>query len=256
MIHPSAIIHPDAKIGSNISVGAFSIIDANVTLEDNCTIDPHVWLTSHTYIGQNNHIGFGSHIGGNPQDSSFNTSINSGVTIGDNNTIREHVTIHRSTNEGGQTIVGHNNMLMVNSHLAHDVQLGNNNHLANAVLIAGHIHIGNNCFLGGGAGFHQFLKIGDYAICQGNAAISKDIPPYCMAHGQNQLAGLNVIGLRRAGLDATQRKEIKSAYNLLFKSKLSMSEALEKAEELEWSEQAQLLINAAKFPSRKGIMMT
>lgn len=255
MIHPTAIVHPDAKIGNNVSIGAFSIIDANVTIGDNCTIDPHAWVTGHTTLGEGNFIGFGSHIGGNPQDTSFDTSIVSGVKIGNNNTIREHVTIHRSTSAGEFTIVGDGNMLMINSHLAHDVLLGNNNNLANSVLIAGHIHIGSNCFLGGGSGFHQFIKIGDYALCQGNAAISKDIPPYCMVHGQNNLAGLNVIGLRRAGFDASQRKEVKAAYNLLFKSNFSMSEALAEADKTSWSDQANLLLDAARTPSRKGMIM-
>ncbi|MFC5051581.1 acyl-ACP--UDP-N-acetylglucosamine O-acyltransferase [Rubritalea spongiae] len=255
MIHPTAIIHPDAKIGNNVSIGAFTIIDANVSIGENCTIDPHVWLTGHTTLGENNFVGFGSHIGGDPQDVSFEKSTSSGVKIGKNNTIREHVTVHRSTSENGFTVIGNNNMLMINSHLAHDVHLGSNNNLANSVLIAGHIRIGSNCFLGGGAGFHQFIKIGDYAICQGNAAITKDIPPYCMAHGQNHLAGLNVIGLRRAGFNGDQRKEIKSLYNLLFKSGLGMTEALRQADEQRWSSEAQLLLNAAKQPSRKGIMM-
>lgn len=255
MIHPSAIIHPDAKIGNNVSIGAFTIIDADVSIGDNCTIDPHVWITGLTSLGEGNFIGFGSHIGGNPQDTSFDTATVSGVQIGNNNTIREHVTIHRSTSEGGFTTLGDNNMLMINSHLAHDVHVGSNNNLANSVLIAGHITIGSNCFLGGGAGFHQFINIGDYALCQGNAAISKDIPPYCMAHGQNSLAGLNVIGLRRAGFDAEQRKEVKKAYNLLFKSDLSMTEALAESEKSQWSEKASLLIQAAKSPSRKGILM-
>ena len=256
MIHPSAIIHPDATIGNNVSIGAFSIIDENVTLGDHCTIDPHAWITGHTTLGEHNFVGFGSHVGGNPQDTSFDKSIKSGIRIGNHNTIREHVTIHRSTSEGGFTSIGDNNMLMINSHLAHDVTIGDNNNLANGVLVAGHIHIGSNCFLGGGAGFHQFIKIGDYAICQGNAAITKDIPPYCMAHGQNNLAGLNVIGLRRAGFNAEQRKELKSAYNLLFKGGMSMSDALAEADQHTWADHTLLLINAAKNPSRKGIMMT
>ncbi len=256
MIHPTAIIHPDATIGSNVSIGAFTIIDADVCIGDNCTIDPHVWISGQTTLGKKNFIGFGSHIGGNPQDSTFDKSINSGVTIGDNNTIREYVTIHRSTSEGGLTTVGNDNMFMINSHLAHDVQVGDFNNLANNVLIAGHVQLGSYCFLGGGAGFHQFLKIGDYALCQGNGSISKDIPPYCLAHGHNNLAGLNIIGLRRAGLNAEQRKEIKSAYNLLFKSDMSMTDALKEADQRTWSERTLLLINAAKSPSRKGIMMT
>jgi len=255
MIHPTAIIHPDATIGSNVSIGAFTIIDADVTLGDDCTIDPHVWISGNTTLGNKNFVGFGSHIGGNPQDSSFDKSIKSGVIIGMSNTIREHVTIHRSTSENGFTVIGDDNMLMVNCHLAHDVQVGDSNILANNLLVAGHVQIGSFCFLGGGAGFHQFLKIGDYSFCQGNASLSKDIPPYCMVHSQNQLVGLNVIGLRRAGFNGEQRKEIKSAYSLLFKSGMSMTDALAEADQRNWEEHTLVLINAAKNPSRKGIMM-
>lgn len=254
-IHPTAIVHPEATIGANVTIGAFSIVDANVTIGDGCKIDPHVWVAGKTVLGKNNFVGFGSHIGGDPQDISFDKSIDSGVIIGENNTIREHVTIHRSTSAGGNTTIGDNNMLMINSHLAHDVQMGSYNNLANAVLMAGHIHIGNYCFFGGGSVFHQFIHIGDYSITQGNAAISKDIPPYCLTHGHNQLAGLNAIGLKRAGFPPELRKEIKSLYSLLFKSGKGLREAVEIASTQNNSTEAEILLNAAKAPSRKGLMM-
>lgn len=255
MIHPTAIISPEAKIGQNVSIGAFSIIDATVTIGDHCTIDPHVWITGKTVIGEHNFIGYGSQIGGLPQDTSFDPSTDSGTIIGNHNTIREHVTIHRSTAAGKNTSVGDKNFLMINTHLAHDVQIGNHNTIANNCMLAGHIHMGSFCFLGGGAGFHQFIKIGDYAIVQGNASISKDIPPYCMAHAYNQLAGLNVIGLRRAGFDATTRAEIKQAYKLLFDSGHTMTDALAASADQTWSDASQILFEAAKNPSRKGILM-
>lgn len=255
MIHPTAIISPDATIGKNVSIGAFSIIDAAVTIGDHCTIDPHVWITGKTVIGEHNFIGYGSQIGGLPQDTSFDPTTDSGTLIGNHNTIRENVTIHRSTAAGKNTTVGDHNFLMINSHLAHDVSMGDRNTIANNVMLAGHIHMGSFCFLGGGAGFHQFIKIGDYAIVQGNASISKDVPPYCMAHAYNRLAGLNVIGLRRAGFDSATRAEIKQAYKLLFDSDLTVTDALAACESQSWSEAAATLFDAAKNPSRKGIIM-
>ena len=255
MIHPTAIIDPSATLGKNVSVGAFSIIDANVTIGDNCKIDPHVWIANQSTLGSDNFVGYGSHIGGDPQDHSFDSSIESFVKIGDHNTIREHVTINRSTSAGGATTMGDHNMLMINSHLAHDVQMGDHNILANAVLLAGHIQLGNHAFLGGGAGFHQFIKIGDYAMSQGNAAISKDIPPYAMVHGQNQLGGLNAIALRRAGFAPKTRSEIKELFKLLFKSEHNMAEALTECQKQSWSPAAQALIDSVTTPSKKGVMM-
>lgn len=255
MIHPTAVISPEARIGENVSIGAYSIIDAEACIGDNCTIDPHVWIAGKTTLGEHNFIGFGSQIGGNPQDHSFDPSTDSGTVIGNHNTIRENVTINRSTHSGENTTIGDRNFLMVGAHLAHDVVMGHHNTLANNVMIAGHIQLGDHIFLGGGAGFHQFIHIGSYAISQGNASISKDVPPYCMVHGQNHLAGLNVIGLRRAGFSAPQRQEMKRAYNLLFKSGLSMSDALQACEKQEWSSKAEVLIEAARQPSRKGVLM-
>ncbi|SHJ92789.1 acyl-[acyl-carrier-protein]--UDP-N-acetylglucosamine O-acyltransferase [Rubritalea squalenifaciens DSM 18772] len=256
MHHPSAIISPEATIGENVSIGAFSIIEAGVTIGDNTTIDPHVWVTGKTIIGKENLIGFGSHIGGLPQDHSFDPSTDSGTIIGDNNSIRENVTIHRSTKAGENTVIGNHNFLMVGTHLAHDVTLGDHNVIANNCMLAGHITVGNRTFLGGGAGFHQFINIGDYAISQGNAAISKDIPPYCMCHGQNKLAGLNIIGLRRSGFDAKQRENIKKAYDILFRRGLSINEAIKQCKELgEWTEAALKLIDACESPSRKGVLV-
>lgn len=256
MHHPTAIVSPTASIGENVSIGAFSIIEENVTIGNNTTIEPHVWITGKTVIGKNNFIGYGSVIGGLPQDHSFDPATDSGTVIGDNNTIRENVTVHRSTAAGKNTVIGNHNFLMVGTHLAHDVTMGDHNVIANNCMLAGHITMGNRTFMGGGAGFHQFIKIGDYAIAQGNAAISKDIPPYCMCHGQNQLAGLNVIGLRRSGFDAKERENIKKAYDILFRRGLSIPAAIEQCQELgEWTEAAKKLIEACATPSRKGILV-
>jgi UDP-N-acetylglucosamine acyltransferase len=123
-----------------------------------------------------NRIGWGSIVGADPQDLHFNPQTDSGVELGESNTLREYVTIHRGSQAGGITRIGANNFLMTGVHLAHDVQMGDHNVLANNVLLAGHIQVGNKCFLGGGSVFHQFIHIGDYAIAQGNAAISQDIP--------------------------------------------------------------------------------
>lgn len=254
MHHPTAIISPQAKIHPSVTIGPFSIIDADVTIGENSRIDPHVRIIGKTIIGKNNFIGYGSQIGGLPQDLGFDPTTDSGTILGDNNNIRENVTIHRSTGAGKNTTLGDNNFLMVNAHLAHDVTLGNNNVLANNCMLAGHITVGNSVFLGGGAGFHQFINIGDLSITQGNASISKDIPPYCLAHGNNHLTGLNTIGLRRAGHNAERRLELKKLYNHLFKSKLLFTESLASATQTFTDELALKLIHSCQNPSRKGVI--
>ncbi len=253
-IHPSAIVSERARLAEDVTVGPFAIIDAGVKIGPGCTIGAQAWLTGNTEMGARNHVGYGSIIGADPQDASFDPETDSNVVIGDNNRIREYVTIHRSTSNGGSTTVGDSNFLMTGVHLAHDVQMGSQNNLANNVMLAGHIKMGDHIFLGGGAGFHQFLHIGSYSIVQGNAVVSRDVPPFCMAHGRNELAGLNVIGLRRGGFTPEERADIKRAYHLLFRSGGNISEAIAEAEETSWTEVAEKLLNSARNASRKGLM--
>ena len=254
-IHPSAIVSDGAELADDVSVGPFAIVDSGVNIGTGCKIGAQAWITGGTVMGDDNHIGYGSIIGADPQDVSFDSKIQSNVVLGNNNRIREYVTIHRSTAGGGSTTLGNDNFLMTGVHLAHDVQMGNSNNLANNVLLAGHIVLGDRIFLGGGAGFHQFLHIGDFAIVQGNAVVSRDVPPFCMAHGRNELAGLNVIGLRRGGFTAEERADIKRAYQLLFRSGGNLQEALREADKTSWSDAAQRLLDAARSPSRKGLMI-
>lgn len=252
LIHPSALISPEARIAEGVRIGPFTVIEGPVTVAEDCEIGGHVLLQGRTSIGRGTRIGWGSVIGADPQDLHFDPATDSGVGIGENNNLREYVTIHRGSQAGGMTRIGANNFLMTGVHLAHDVQMGDHNVLANNVLLAGHIRVGNRCFLGGGSAFHQFIHIGDYAIAQGNAAISQDIPPYCMAHGNNMLAALNVIGLKRAGFTPEQRTEIKQAFRLLLEGNRQI--ALEQAAAMKWSDCTMILIDAVKNPSRKGIL--
>lgn len=253
LIHPTALISAQAQIGEHVRIGPFTVIDGPVVIGDHCDIAGHVLIQGNVTIAANNRIGWGAIIGADPQDLHFDPRTDSGVVIGENNTLREYVTVHRGSKSGGVTRIGHNNFLMTGVHLAHDVEIGDHNVLANNVLLAGHIRIGNRSFLGGGSAFHQFIHIGDYAIVQGNAAISQDVPPYCMAHGQNQLASLNLLGLKRAGFTTEQRAEIKKAFRLLLSG--NRTRALQEAATQTWNESTMVLINAVANPSRKGILM-
>lgn len=255
-IHPTAIVSEQAQLADDVTVGPFAIIDAGVSIGGGCKISAQAWITGHSQVGECNSIGYGAIVGDTPQDHSFDPSTNSNVVMGHNNTIRDYATIHRGTAEGSSTQIGDHNFLMIGSHLAHDVTLGNNNIVANNVLIAGHAKIGNHVFLSGGCALHQFLIVGDYSLVQGNSAISKDVPPFCVVHGYNKLSGLNVIGLRRGGWSAEERADIKRAYKHLFYGGGNLKTALESAQSQNWSKGAEMLFSAARSPSVKGLITT
>jgi UDP-N-acetylglucosamine acyltransferase len=143
---------------------------------------------------------------------------------------------------------------MTGVHLAHDVRLGDGNNLANNYLLAGQVTVGNKAFLGGAAGFHQFIKVGDLAMVQGLTAVSQDVPPFCTAYGINQIAGLNTVGLRRAGFSADDRTAVKRAFKLVYHSGKSREEALAAAASQEWPEPARRFLDAILSPSKKGVM--
>lgn len=253
MIHPTAIISPEATLDPSVEVGPYAIIEGSVTIHAGCKIAAHAQIIGDTEVGEGTTIGRGAVIGEVPQDLSFVPTIRSGVRIGKNNVIREHVTIHRGSKEGGLTEVGDGNFLMVGSHLGHDVKMGNRNILANAALVAGHVHIGQGTFMGGGAVFHQFIRIGDFCVVQGNGSFSRDIPHFCAAMRVNSVSGLNVIGLRRQGVSAEDRASIKELFNLIYRSGRNLTQALAAAGERAWPERARHLLAFFQAPSKKGI---
>ena len=253
MIHPTALIDARAQLDPSVSVGAYAIIEGPVKLAAGVTVGAHAQILGDTTIGAGTSVGRAAIIGGDPQDLSFDPATLSQVIIGEKNTIREQVTIHRGSKPGSATRLGDHNFIMATAHLAHDTQVGNRNVVANAVLLAGHVHVGSNSFLGGGSVYHQFIRVGDYCVIQGNASLSKDIPHYCAAHLYNGLTGLNVIGLRRAGFSSADRAAIKSVFNLVFRTRLNMSQALAEAAKQEWPEQCQTFLAFLRAPSRKGI---
>lgn len=220
MIHPTALVAPTARIPDDVEIGPYAIIEEDVILGSGCRILGHAQVLTGVVMGPGNLVDRGAIIGGNPQSIAFDPTIRSGVRIGSGNTFREHVTVHRSTKPGGETVIGDQNFLMAHCHIGHDSTVGGYNVIANAVLIAGHVTIGNRSFLGGSSVYHQFIRVGDLAMVQGNSALSSDLPPYCIGHGTNLLAGLNVVGLRRAGLDSEARLELKRLYRQVFQHPL------------------------------------
>ena len=253
-IHPTAIVADGAKLAADVEVGPYSIIGPDVEVGPGCVIGAHAVLENRVVIGAGTHVGHGTILGGNPQALGFDQSRrDTGVRIGKNNTIREHVTINRATQENSDTVVGDENFLMTGCHLAHDCRIGNGAILANTVLMAGHVEVDDGAFLGGGSVFHQFIRIGKLAMVRGGCRFSKDIPPFCVGAGTNLAMGLNSIGLRRAGLSAEARMQLKRAFRLLYLSDLNVSQALEAAEKETWGPEATLFFDFVRGAKKKGI---
>jgi UDP-N-acetylglucosamine acyltransferase len=228
MIHTTAIISPKAQLDPTVEVGPYAVIDAHVSMGPGCHVGPHVYLTGHTAIGANNRFHAGCVIGDAPQDVKYKDQPTR-LVIGDGNLFREGATVHRSATMDGATTVGSNNFLMVNSHLGHNVSIGDNVIIANGALIGGHAQIADRVFISGNCLAHQFVRIGALAMMQGGSAISLDLPPYTIASRGNGMCGLNVVGLRRAGISAEERLELKRLYHKLFLSGKNLSKALSEA---------------------------
>ena len=219
MIHDTAIISETSKLGDNVEIGAYSIIGPNVKISNNTKIHSHVNITGNTSIGTGNEIFPFSSIGTPPQDLKYKGEKNS-LIIGDNNKFREYVNINPGTEQGGGvTKIGNNNLFMVYCHVAHDCKVSNNIVLANNVQVGGHVSIENNAIIGGSCAVHQFSRIGESSMIGGMTGVLSDVIPFGLSLGnRNSLAGLNLIGLRRAKVSNENIKIIQEAYNTIFKS--------------------------------------
>jgi UDP-N-acetylglucosamine acyltransferase len=252
-IHPTAIVDPTAKIGNDVAIGPYAVIGANVVVGERSTIESHAVIESDVTIGSGNFIGHGAIIGTAPQDLSFSAERKTYVTIGNDNVIREHCTIHRGSADGSVTKIGNKNFLMVGAHVGHNCEIGNNVIIANNCLLGGHVRIGDGAFLGGACVFHQHMSVGQLAITRGASGFGKDIPPFVIAAEINYVVGLNVVGLRRAGFSANDRDEIKAAFKLVYASGLNISQAIEKAATMKLGAGAREFIDFVANAKKRGI---
>ena len=220
MIHKTAIIDPKAKIASNVKIGAYSVIGPDVEVNENSIIHSHVSILGQTIIGKENNIYPFVSIGNDPQDLKYNGE-KTKLTIGDNNTIREYVTINPGTiGGGGKTKIGNNCLFMISSHVAHDCIVGDNVIIANNVPLGGHAIIEDNVVIGGNSAVQQFTRIGKMAMIGGMTGVLHDVIPYGLSTGnRNSLQGLNLIGLRRAKFENKDILELSEAYKKIFATK-------------------------------------
>lgn len=226
-IHATAVVDSGAVLGRGVTVGPFAYVAAGARIGEGCMIGPHATVYGCVDLGAGCRVHAGAVLGDVPQDVGF-AGGESGVRIGARCVLREGVTVHRGTKPGTMTTLGDDCFLMAFSHVAHNVTLASRVIMANGALLAGYVEVGERCFISGNAVVHQFVRIGRLAMLGGGCGISKDVPPFCTMcpTALNEVAGLNVVGMRRAGLSATDRQAVRQAFKVLYRSGLNVSQAV------------------------------
>ena len=226
-IHPSAVVSESAILGENINIGPFCVVGPEVKLGSGTTLESHVVIEGETEIGENNYIYSFVSIGKAPQDLKYNNE-KTRVVIGNNNKIREFVTIHRGTDDKYETRVGNNCLIMAYVHIAHDCIIGDNCVLANAATFAGHVEVEDYAVVGGLTAVHQFTRVGRHSMIGGCSAVTQDVVPYMLSEGNKARAVyINIVGLQRRGFSEEQIKILREVYKIVFKKKLKLEEALQ-----------------------------
>ena len=228
-VHKTAIVSAGAKLSSGVVIGPYSVVDESVTLGDNVRVGAHCVITGQTTLGRNCKVYSGAVVGSAPQDKKYSADDNVFLNVGENNVIREFVTINLGTAEGGaKTVVGSNNLIMAYSHIAHDCILGNNCVLANAATLGGHVTLEDNAVIGGLSAVHQFVRLGRLSIVGGCSKVVQDVSPFSICDGHPaKVRGVNSIGLKRANFEREAIRELRNAFKILFRSGLSKKNALE-----------------------------
>lgn len=259
-VHPLAVVHPKAELGKGVIVGAGAVIGPDVKIGTKTVIGPNVVLDGNLKIGSCNKIFPGACIGLEPQDLKYKGAPTE-VVIGDNNTLRECVTVNRATNDGEQTRIGNSSLLMAYTHIAHGCDIGNEVVISNSVQVAGEVVIEDKAVIGGSSGIHQFVHIGSLAMVGGMTRVDRDVPPYCLVEGHpGRVRGLNRVGIRRRGLDSQnpdEFKQLQETWNLIYKSGHIYTKGLELAQEKKLFKAAQdfcLFLEASIEQGRRGPM--
>ena len=228
-IHPTALISAEAELADDVVVGPYAIIEGRVRLGPGCVLRPHVHLCGPLVMGRDNIVFTGAVLGERPQHLKYNDEP-TGVESGDQNIFREYVTVHRGTTQAWTTRIGSHNFFMANSHVAHDCQVGNRCILANSALLGGHCTVADNVYLSGNSAVHQFTRIGRLALLSGTSATTKDIPPFVIQQEVNCVVGVNVVGMRRAGMTTEEINAVRQAFQIIFRESQTLPPALAQVE--------------------------
>ncbi len=232
-IDPRAVVHPEARLHEGVVVGPYAVIEEDVEIGENTVVAAHAVIKRWTTIGTDCTIGEFALLGGAPQDINY-TGFPSYLKVGNGNVIREFVSIHRASRENETTVVGDGNFIMAYAHIGHDCVIGNNTIITNYAGLSGFVQVEDRAIISGHVGIHQFVRIGSLAIVSGCSGVAQDVPPYAIAAGRPaEVAGVNVIGLRRAGFSPAERKAIQKAFKILFFSGMNLSHAIEEVSKVE-----------------------
>jgi UDP-N-acetylglucosamine acyltransferase len=227
-IHPTAVVHPGAQVDPGVRIGPFAVVGAGVRLGEDVEVGPHAVLEGPLEVGARCQIHVGAVIGLPPQDLKWKAGTPSGVRIGEGTIIREYTTIHRATTPNGWTVIGKDCYLMAQGHVAHDCQVGDGVVMTGFAALTGFVHVGDRAVISGMSGIHQYVRIGTLAMVGGCSRIPQDVPPYFIAEGNPvEVRGVNVIGLRRAGVSSAVRLDLQRAYKILYRSGHAPARALE-----------------------------
>ncbi len=225
-IHALALVDPTAQLGTDVELGPFSVVEAGAIVGDRCRIASHAVIKAGTILGADNEIAEGCAIGGRAQHLASQATPGK-LIIGNGNRIRENVTIHRGFEPTGETRIGDNNLIMVNTHIAHDCHVGNNVVMVNNVMLAGHVEVHDRAYFGGGAAVHQHCRVGKFAMVGGYARVKRDIPPYVLIDGEGtEVVGLNKIGLKRNGFSSADLDQLMRAYRVIYRAGLRWAEVI------------------------------
>lgn len=250
-IHPTAVIHPDAQLDVDVEIGPYVVIGEDVRIGAGTYVGPHS-VIEFSQIGKGNHFTASAFIGTPPQDFNYHGE-KTRLVIGDNTVIREGVSLHRGSVSTGLTKIGSNCMFMANSHVGHDSRVGDGVVMTNSSAASGHVEIGDKAVISGLVGIHQFVRIGSLTMISGGAMVVLDIPPYCTAQGDRaELVGLNLVGLRRAGMSRDDIRSIKQAYKTLFMSGIGLKDAAARLKSMNLSPQTLYMVEFCEN-SRRGI---
>ena len=251
-VAPTARVHPDAAVGAQVCVGEFCIVEPDTVIGPHSRLEPYVYVKRWTTLGEANEISSGTVLGTDPLDKLF-TGERSYLIIGNRNKIREHYTISRGTKPESVTQIGDENYIMTSGHIAHNCRIGSHCVIASCALVAGYVEVEDRAFLSGGVVVHQYSRIGSLAMVGGNTRVNSDLPPYFLYSGFNVAPkGLNLVGLRRAGLSREEMAHLKTVYQLLYRSGLKLEDALSRIETEVPGEQAAQVVRFVRA-SKRGI---
>ncbi|HWG43716.1 MAG TPA: acyl-ACP--UDP-N-acetylglucosamine O-acyltransferase [Gemmataceae bacterium] len=229
LIHPTAIVSPKAELAANVTVGAFALLEGEVRLGPGCMIGPRAHLIGPLTMGQDNHVYSNAVIGERPQHLQYRDEP-TGVQVGDGNIFRENITVHRGTVDSGRTVIGNRNHFMTGSHVAHDCHVGDHCTLSNNGLLGGHCIVSDGAYVGGNSAAHQFCRLGRLSLLEDTSSTTVDIPPFIVSQGRNIVVGVNVAGMREAGLDEEQVIAMRQCYETVYLQGFVLNLALARLE--------------------------